>query len=135
MSTFRYDNAALLFGTKQIGWTTDIIKALLVTGGYSALKGTDKFVADIPAGAIVVRSAQMTNCTIIRGVCAGLIPEFDALVGTQLVTGMALYKDTGVDATAPLIYYSNDGVGFPFLPAGINYFATYDQANGGWFQL
>lgn len=135
MSTFRYDNASLLFGTKQLNWETANLGALLVSAGYGALKGTDTLVSDIPPAAIIARSGLMTGCVIQNGICAGLIPQFNALVAAVACVGLVIYQNTGNDATSPLIYYSSDGLGFPFLPVGINYYVTYDQSNGGWFEL
>lgn len=135
MSSFRYDNASLLFGTKQLNWETAVLSAALVSANYGALKGADTLVSNIPAAAILARSGPMTNCTIQGGVCAGLIPQFNALAATVQVAAVVIYQDTGNDATSSLIYYSSDGLGFPFLPVGINYFVTYDQSNGGWFEL
>lgn len=135
MSTFRYYSASVAFGTKQINWLTDNIGALLVGAGYSPSQAHDQFVSDIPSQAIVARSGQMGSMAISAGVCKGLLPQFSSLVSVQQVTALVLYQNTGLDATSQLIYYSDEGFGFPFLPQGLNYFVTYDQANGGWFQL
>lgn len=135
MSTFKYFSASTAFGTKQINWLTDNIGALLIDAGYAASQAHDQFVSDIPSQAIIVRSARMTSMAIVKGVCQGLIPEFSSLLASQQVVSLVLYQNTGLDTTSQLIYYSDDGLGFPFLPQGLNYFITYDQANGGWFQL
>jgi hypothetical protein len=135
MSTFKYYSASTAFGTKQLNWLTDNIGALLVGAGYAASQAHDQFVSDIPAQAIIARSAQMTSMAIVNGVCQGLIPEFDALTATQPAKALVLYQNTTLDTTSKLVYYSDQGFGFPFLPQGLNYFVTYDQANGGWFQL
>lgn len=134
MSTFKYDTAAVAFGTKQINWLSDNIGAMLVGAGYAPSRAKDQFVSDIPAPAIVVRSAQMTSMAIKGGVFTGLIPEFDALASETEVVGLVIYQNTGTDTTSQLIYYSDDGLGFPFLPIGINYFVTFNQSDGGWFQ-
>lgn len=135
MSTFRYATASIAFGTKQINWLTDSICALLVGAGYAPSQAHDQFVSDIPSQAIIVRSPPMTAMAIANGVCRGLIQEFDALSATQPVVALVLYQNTSLDTTSQLIFYSDSGSGFPFLPQGLNYFVTYDQANGGWFQL
>lgn len=134
MSTFKYDTAAVAFGTKQIDWLNDNIGAMLVGAGYSPSKAHDQYVSDIPAPAIIARSAQMTSMAINNGVFSGIVPEFDALLSSTEAVALILYLNTGTDSTSQLIYYSSDGLGFPFTPSGINYFVTFDQANGGWFQ-
>lgn len=135
MSTFKYYSASLAFGTKQINWLTDTINALLVGGGYAPSEAHDQYVSDIPSAAIITRSGNFTNKAISNGVCQGLCPEFLQLASATQCTSFVIYKNTGDDTTSQLIYYSDEGLGFPFLPAGINYFVTFDQANGGWFQL
>jgi hypothetical protein len=135
VSTFRYYNASVAFGTKQINWLTDNIGALLVGAAYSPSQAHDQFVSDIPSQAIIARSGQMTSMAIVNGVCQGLIPQFGSLVATQPVTALVLYQNTTLDSSSRLIYFSDEGFGFPFLPQGLNYFVTYDQANGGWFEL
>jgi len=135
VSTFKYDTAAVAFGTKEIDWLTDDIRAMLVGPGYSVLRATDQFVSIIPPAQIIVRSDQMISMAITNGVYTGLIPQFLALASETIVAALVIYKNNaGDDTTSQLIYYSDDGIGFPFLPAGVNYFVTYDQANGGWFQ-
>lgn len=135
MSTFKYYSASNAFGTAQINWFNDSICAMLVGPGYSASQAHDNFVSDIPSAQIIVRSGPMTSMAINKGVCSGLIPQFNSLVSTTIAAALVIFKNTGNDTTSQLIYYSSDGLGFPFLPQGINYFVTFDQANGGWFQL
>lgn len=134
MSSFKYDSFVSALGQKQINWITDTFKVLLVSGDYSPSKSTDQFVSDIPSQAIVVRSGSTTGNAIVGGVFRSNVPEFLALASTSEAVAMVIYKDTGADDSSQLVYYSADGIGFPFLPGGINYFLAYDQANGGWFQ-
>jgi hypothetical protein len=84
---------------------------------------------------VIARSDVMTNKAETAGICRGELPEFLALASPQSAVGFILYIDTGNDATSQLLYYSSDGVGFPFTPAGINYFVGYDEANGGFFEI
>lgn len=135
MSTFKYDTAVVAFGTKQLSWTAGNIAGMLIGPTYAPSKAKDQFVSDIPSDAIIARSAHMTSPAIVGGVCRGLVPEFDAVASALPVSAFILYADTGDDTTSQLIYYSDEGNGFPFVAAGFNYFVTYDQANGGWFQL
>lgn len=135
MATFKYDRGMLLVGTAGINLKTAVIKAALVSAAYSASKSADGFVSDIPAAALLARSAQLTGTDIVGGVFKGTIPQFSALLLVSPASGLVLYQEGGNDATSALLYYSNDGIGFPFTANGINYFIGYDQANGGWFQL
>jgi len=135
VSTFKYYSASVAFGTKQINWLTDTIQALLVGAGYAPSQAHDQYVSDIPSAAIITRSGPFTSKQILNGVCQGLCPQFLSLTSTTLCTGLVIYKNSGADNTSQLLYFSDQGFGFPFLPQGLNYFVTYDQSNGGWFQL
>lgn len=135
MSTFKYVNAAQLIGSAQLNLVTANIAALLLSGVYAASMAKDKFVADIPPAAIIARSGLLTSTSLTNGVFSGIIPEFDSLISPTPVTAIALYVETGNDALSQLIYYSNDGTGFPFTPQGFDYFIGFDASNGGYFQV
>lgn len=134
MSTFKYNSAGDMFATAELDWATATIKAMLVSAGYGAL-ATHQFVSDVSPGAILVRTDELTNKQTNAGVCRGDIPQLEAFLAGTPAVGLILYADTGDDTTSPLIYYSSDGPGFPFTPAGLNYFIGFDQANGGFFQV
>lgn len=134
MSTFEYTSGAAAFKAGQINWVTSPFAALLVNIAYSPSQAHDNFVSDIPASAIVARSGPMVNNKITaQGVYQGTVPEFQALRSASEVTGFVIYQNTGHDNTSQLVYFSDQGFGFPFFAVGINYFITYDQISGGWF--
>lgn len=132
MSTFKYYNANVLLGTKQLNWETATLGCLLVTSDYAALP-TDLYVSHIPSSSIIVRSGALTGANIVKGVYSAVVPTFAALLSPLIAVAVILYQNTGTDSTSPLIYYSSDGIGFPFKPIGANYAVAFDQANGGWF--
>jgi hypothetical protein len=133
--TFKYKNAGLLFATAAINWATAgaTVRCILVGAGYSP-QSSDQFLSAIPAGAIVADVALTSTAVRANGTCYGAIPPFNSLLSPQQIVGMVLYISTGNPATSPLIYFSNQGAGFPFTAQGFNYFVTYDQLAGGWFQ-
>lgn len=130
--TFVYNNARHNFATKQWNWLTLVVKCALVTATYSPARS---HVHLNEVGGVIARSGEVANKAETSGICRCDIPEFLALLSPSQVVGMLLYVDTGDDATSQLIYYSNEGVGFPFAAAGINYFIGYDQLNGGFFEV
>lgn len=134
MATFVYNNARKLFATKGIDWLTDPINAMLLSAVYSP-SPTHRFVSEIPGGSILVRDVALTSLTAEAGICAGLIPEFDAFLSAVDVAAVLLYSKQTLDSASPLIYYSSDGVGFPFTPQGFNYAVVYQQTYGGFFQV
>jgi hypothetical protein len=138
-TTFLYGNASQQFALKQWSWPALQVSALLVDATYVPRINVDVHVSDILATAIIARSnalgAYMTAQTSINGVCNGLLPQFDAVTWDSPAAAIVLYVDTGVDLTSQLIYYSSDGVGFPLVVDGFNYYIAPNMEYGGWFQV
>lgn len=132
-NTYMYNNARHLFATGAINWPSANARASLLNGAYAPSRA-DKFYSAIPSGA-VMKDAQMTGLGENNGVCYGAIPEFDAFTSASIVVALVIYLDTGDPDSSPLLYYSDDGLGFPFQPLGFNYAAGFDQAAGGYFQV
>jgi hypothetical protein len=133
--TFLYGNASQQFATAAWNWTTLTVWGLLVNGNYVPSVNGNVNVSDIPASAIIARVGPMTSKVSTNGVCSGVLPTFNALLSSVPAVAIILYVKGGTDATSPLIYYSADGFGFPFTPAGFNYAVANDMAQGGWFQV
>lgn len=134
MATFLYNNARHLFATAGLDWLTCTPNLMLVSASYGALPA-DMTVADIPSDAILIRDIALTSLGETSGVCRGTCPQLDAFLAAEPAVAIVIYSKQGSDAASPLIYYSADGVGFPFTPEGFDYAIGYDQANGGWFQI
>lgn len=132
-NTFVYNNARHLFATGQINWPAASARAALLSAGYSP-SPDDKFLSAISTGA-VMKDAAMTSLGETNGLCFGSVPEFMAFISATTVVGLVIYLDTGDPTTSPLVYYSDDGVGFPFQPLGFNYAVGFDQSTGGYFQV
>lgn len=137
--TFLYGNASQQFSSAAWDWPDLQVSALLVSAGYLPRINSDVHVSDIPSAAILARSnaqsTYMASMTNVNGVCAGILPVFDAFANITPVAAIILYVDTGTDSTSSLIYFSNAGAGFPFTGQGFNYAVVNDQAYGGWFQV
>lgn len=131
-NTYVYNNARHLFATGAIDWPSANARASLCNGAYAPQPG-DKFYSDVPGGAIM-KDALMTGLGENSGVCYGTIPQFDAWTSAAMCVGVLIYLDTGDPTTSPLVYYSDDGMGFPFQPLGFNYAVGFDQAARGFFQ-
>lgn len=132
---FCYSTARVKFAKAQINWETATVKCMLVGSSYSPNKA-HAFVSQIPPDAIVVRDVAVTAKGVnTDGVCYGAIDLIEALISAVAVRAMVLYIATGVDSTSQLIYYSSTGSGFPFAAEGFDYYITFDQLAGGWFQV
>lgn len=135
MSTFVYDNARSLAATAQLNWpSAGTVKAALMSGAYTPNAHSDVHFSDVPGGAVII-TATMSGLAQANGICTGVIPEFDAFLNAATVVGLLFYIDTGDPTTSPLIYYSDEGIGFPFQPLGFNYAVGADLTAGGFFQL
>lgn len=132
-NTFVYNNARHMFATAGINWPAASARAALLSAGYSP-SPTDKFLSEISTGA-VMKDVAMTALGDVDGQCFGTIPEIMAFISATTVVGLVIYIDTGDPTTSPLVYYSDDGVGFPFQPLGFNYAIGFDQSAGGFFQV
>lgn len=107
-------------GTASVDWTSDTIKTVLCTAGYTANINADEFLDVIPGGA---RLATTTVASIseTNGVTLVAVPSVFASVAGSAGTQIVIYKDTGVEATSPLLilFDTFDG-GMPVTPAGRN---------------
>src|SRR5262245_203931 len=109
--SFMYKNARSKFSRGQLNWLTANVKCALVSAGYSASRD-HVYMSDVTG--VIARSGLVTNKDEDGGICRCDIPEFLALLSGSAVMGMILYVDTGDDTTSQLLYFSDDGVGFPF---------------------
>lgn len=99
-----------------INFTTDTIKAALVSNGY-AFSAAHEFLSSISTN--VVGTAQtLANKTIDGGVLDADDPAFGAVASGPTVRYLVLYKDTGNAATSPLLALLDEVTGFPFAANG-----------------
>jgi hypothetical protein len=117
MSTFLYDHGRQAFLEGTIAWLTDNIKVALVTSGYTPNQATDQFLAIVTSGNIVVTSANLATKTSTAGVADADDFTLTAVSGSAIVA-LVVYKDTGSDATSPLIAYIDNYAGLPLTPTG-----------------
>lgn len=135
MSTFCYNQARYEFATQQINWLTGAVNAALVSDQYVP-SPTHLTMADIAPVAIIQRDAVLTGLGVVgAGICYGTIPPFNSLNSLNPVVGLVLYLKGASDAVSRLLYYSSDGIGFPFIAVGYNYLVSYDLSQGGFFQV
>src|SRR5438552_3438433 len=96
---------------------SDTIKVMIVKVAQ-AFNSAHQFVSDLTAGNIVVRSAALTGKTITNGVFNSNAVTFTAVADPGTNCLFILYKDTGNDATSPLIAYYDTGTNIPVRPNG-----------------
>ncbi len=128
-----------LGGSSQINWTADNIKAVLVNVSgagtiYTPNLATHEFLSDIPAGARIATSPNLTGKTNTDGVADADDVVFPAVSG-PICEAIAIYKDTGVAGTSPLIALINAAAGLPVTPNGDAIAAGWDNGPNKVFVL
>ncbi|MDI9934680.1 hypothetical protein QM806_04325 [Rhodococcus sp. IEGM 1351] len=111
-----YDKGREGFLDGSIVWTSDNIKAVLVdTGSYTVNLSTHQYLSDIPSGARIATSANLSSKTATAGVADAADITFSS-VGGASAEAVVLYKDTGTAGTSRLIWYTTSGSGLPVTP-------------------
>jgi hypothetical protein len=129
-----YTAAKNAFLLGDIDWVADTIKVTLVDAAdYTVNLGTDDFYNDVPAGARIA-TATLANKTASGGVADADDVTFATVTGDQ-AEALVIWKDTGNEATSPLILYMDTGTGLPVTPGGGNITVTWSNGSSKIFSL
>ena len=105
-----------------LGFTSSNIKAVLVDLAQYTYSASHEFLSDIPAGARVATSANLTGKTDTDGVADADDVTFTGLTGgggsADTIEAIVLYVDTGVAATSRLLVFIDTAAGLPITPSG-----------------
>lgn len=82
--------------------------------------------SDIPSGARIA-TATLANKTAIRGVADADDITFTGVTG-DTYEAIVIYKDSGTEATSPLIVYFDNVQGLPATPSGGNVLIAWDNS-------
>lgn len=135
MANVLYDKGRQAFGDGDISWSSDNIRAILIDDAdYTVNLVTDEFLSDIPAGARVATSANLTSKANVAGVMDAADTTFTAVTGDE-VEVIVLYQHTGTEGTSKLIGYINTGTGLPVTPNGGDIVITWDNGTDKIFKL
>lgn len=119
----------------SIAWLTDNIKCVLVdTGAYTPNFSTDANLSDIPAGARIATSANLSGKTNVGGVFDAADVVLSAVTGVQS-EAVAVYKDSGSAATSKLIAYIDTATGLPITPTGADITIVWDNGANKIFKI
>ncbi len=129
-----YNSIRKRFLEAEINWLADDIKAVLVDTGNYILEESHEFLSDIPANARVVTSTNLTNKTTDLGAADADDVTFPNVSGSS-AEAIVLYKDTGDEATSPLIAYIDTATGLPITPNGGDITITWDNGINKIFRL
>ena len=103
------------FLTAAINLSTDTIKAILITDGYT-YSTAHEFLSDL--GTTVGTAQTLANKTVTDGVFDAGDVTFAALAPGATLKAVVLYKDTGVAGTSALIDYIDAVTGLPMATNG-----------------
>lgn len=135
MANALFDKARQRFLEGQFNWNTDTIKAVLVdTGTYSPNLSAHEFLSDVSTGARIATSGAFTGKTTAGGAADANDITFTSVTGAS-IEAIMLYKDTGTDATSPLIAYIDTATGLPITPNGGDIIVTWDNGANRIFRL
>lgn len=115
-----YDEGRRRFLEGDIDWINqNIAVALVDVNDYTVDLANDDFLSDVPIGARIATSTNLSSKTSTAGVADADDATF-ALVTGDDVTAAVIFQNSGLDTTSPLIAYLDTVAGFPFTPNGGN---------------
>lgn len=135
MANVLYELGREAFLAGDIAFDTDNIKtALLDLTDYTPNLTTDQFLSDVPAGARVATSGNLTTKTITFGVADADDVTFSSVVGDESEC-ILVYQDTAVEATSRLIALIDTATGLPVTPNGGDIIVQWDNGANKIFKL
>ena len=131
MANTLYDYCRQRFLEAQINWMTDTVKVILVsTSAYTPQTAVHQYLADIPLSARIAGPVTLTAKATTGGAADAADCTFTSVSGAT-INAIVIYKDTGTEATSPLIAYIDTATGLPISPNGGDIIVTWDEINGG----
>ena len=135
MANTLYDAARKRFLEGQLNWMTDTIKVYLVdTGSYTPQTSTHEYLSDISSSARIAGPVTLTSKSTVGGAADGADITFTSVAGAS-IEAIVIYKDTGAEATSPLIAYIDTATGLPITPNGGDIIVTWDNGTNKIFKL
>ena len=127
MANTLYDYCRQRFLEAQINWMTDTVKVILVsTSAYTPQTAVHQYLADIPVSARIAGPVTLTAKATTGGAADAADCTFTSVSGAT-INAIVTYKDTGTEATSPLIAYIDTATGLPITPNGGDIIVTWDN--------
>ena len=127
MANAIYTPAKKLFLDGDLDLLTDTIKVTLVDLADYTFSAAHDFIDDVPAGARVA-TGTLASKTTTSGVFDAADTTFTSVTG-DVSEALVLWKDTGVEATSPVIAFLDTGVtGLPVTPVGTNIIVQWNAS-------
>lgn len=127
MANTLYDYCRQRFLEAQINWMTDTVKVILVsTSAYTPQTAVHQHLADIPVSGRIAGPVTLTAKATTSGAADAADCTFTSVSGAT-INAIVIYKDTGTEATSPLIAYIDTATGLPITPNGGDIIVTWDN--------
>lgn len=108
----------------KVDLVADTIKVALIDTGTETFGSTDEFMSDITSGGDVARSGALSGKSVTSGTFDANDITITAVSGAT-VEAVVLYKDTGADASSPLIAWFDVST---FTPNGSDVTVTFNAS-------
>jgi hypothetical protein len=114
-----FDKARETFLSGGINASADNLKVVLVdNGAYTVNLATHQFLTDIPSGARIATSGNLSGKTVTAGTLDAADITIPTVSGAS-IESIVVYKDTGTAGTSNLICYIDAASsGLPLTPTG-----------------
>lgn len=135
MANTLYDKARERFLRGQINWDTDTMKVCLVDKNtYTPNFTTHEYLSDVSGSAVIAAGVTLTGKASTSGAADANDVTFTAVSGNES-EALIIYKDTGDNATSPLIALIDSATGLPITPNGGDIIVVWDNGANKIFKL
>ena len=134
MANTLYDSARQGFLEAQINWLTDTIKVLMIDKDSQAFVTSHEFLSDIATSSRITTPVTLTGKATTGGAADAADVTFSAVSGPS-IEALILYRDTGTEATSPLLAWIDTATGLPITPNGGDIVVTWDNGTNKIFRL
>lgn len=117
-----------------IDFLSDTIKVALIKNDYAQNLAFDEFYTTI-AASVLGTPQTLASKTVTNGVFDAADVTFAAVPLGSTTEGVVIYKDTGDNATSPLLAYIDTITGFPLITTGGDVIVQWDNGSFKIFSL
>lgn len=110
-----------------IAWLTHNMVVVLLSSAYVVDLVSHQYLSDIGAGSRVATSGNLASKTDAAGVFDAADIVFTGVSSGLTITQFAIYRNTGVEATSPLMIYENSAANMPLVTDGTNLTLAWDN--------
>lgn len=127
MANLIYPKAKEAMLTSGLNLVAGTVKAQLVDLANYTYSASHQYFSDIPAGARVGSGVTLTGKSVTNGVFDAADPTWSGLVSAPSIEAVAIYVDTGTEATSPLVYLMDTASGLPITAGATGGTVTWDN--------